>query len=63
MLDMNMALSLPARDGFQKELQEAVKGVRENSVPVGLGPENAALSLAVCHAEIKSVRDGKTAAL
>ncbi len=56
-------LKLPERDGFQTELQEAVKGVKENSVPVGLGPENAALSLAVCHAEIESVRDGETTAL
>ncbi len=56
-------LKLPARDGFQIELQEAVRGVRENAVPAGLAPENAALSLAVCHAEMKSVRDGKTTVL
>lgn len=53
-------LKLPARDGFRRELEEAVKGVQENSVPVGLAPGNAALSLAVCHAEAKSARDGKT---
>ena len=56
-------LKLSARDGFQNELQEAVMGVREKTVPKGLAPKNAAISLAVCHAEVKSARSGKTVVL
>ena len=56
-------LKLPLRDGFQAELQAAIKGVKEKAVPVGLAPQNAAISLAVCHAEAKSVRSGETVLL
>ena len=47
-------------DGFRAELRGAVEGVRTGRVPDALSAQTAADALRLCHAEIQSVRTGRS---
>ena len=56
-------LKLRAYDGFQAELEAAAKAVRSGLCRRGWIPGTRTCSLAVCRAEERSVRSGKTEAI